>query len=48
MLHLLQEKEELNHLLQEDQEAANQRKLVTSQISRLNKAYQYIVDFKSL
>ncbi|XP_042666921.1 interferon-induced GTP-binding protein Mx-like isoform X2 [Centrocercus urophasianus] len=48
MLHLLQEKEELNHLLQEDHEAANQRKLLTSQISRLNKAYQYLADFKSL
>ncbi|XP_042723192.1 interferon-induced GTP-binding protein Mx-like [Lagopus leucura] len=48
MLHLLQEKEELNHLLQEDHEAANRRKLLTSQISRLNKANQYLVDFKSL
>ncbi|XP_031468372.1 interferon-induced GTP-binding protein Mx-like isoform X1 [Phasianus colchicus] len=48
MLHLLQEKEGLNHLLQEDHEAANHRELLTSQISRLNKAYQYLVDFKSL
>uniref|UniRef100_A0A8C3L7E5 Uncharacterized protein n=3 Tax=Chrysolophus TaxID=9087 RepID=A0A8C3L7E5_CHRPC len=48
MLHLLQEKEELNHLLQEDHQAANRRELLTSQISRLNKAYQYLVDFKSL
>lgn len=48
MLQLLQEKEELNHLLQEDHEAANRRKLLTSQISRLNKANQYLVDFKSL
>ncbi|POI33023.1 hypothetical protein CIB84_003224 [Bambusicola thoracicus] len=48
MLHLLQGKEELNHLLQEDHEAANQQKLLTSKISHLNKAYQYMVDFKSL
>nr|BAF30836.1 Mx protein [Gallus gallus] len=48
MLHLLQGKEEINYLLQEDHEAANQQKLLTSRISHLNKAYQYLVDFKSL
>uniref|UniRef100_A0A8C2TDF5 MX dynamin like GTPase 2 n=1 Tax=Coturnix japonica TaxID=93934 RepID=A0A8C2TDF5_COTJA len=48
MLNLLQGKEELNHLLQEDQEAAHHRKLLTEQISHLNKAHQYLVDFKSL
>ncbi|XP_021261601.1 interferon-induced GTP-binding protein Mx-like [Numida meleagris] len=48
MLQLLQGKEDLNHLLQEDHEVANHRKLLISQIDHLNKAYQYLVDFKSL
>ncbi|NXC49522.1 MX protein, partial [Penelope pileata] len=45
MLHLLQEKEELNHLLQEDHEAAKHKNLLSSRINRLTKAYQYLRDF---
>ncbi|XP_075287808.1 interferon-induced GTP-binding protein Mx-like isoform X1 [Opisthocomus hoazin] len=48
MLHLLQEKEKINHLLQEDSEAAKHRSYLSQRVDRLNKACQYLRDFTSL
>ncbi|XP_009471807.1 PREDICTED: interferon-induced GTP-binding protein Mx-like [Nipponia nippon] len=48
MLHLLQEKDQLSHLLQEDSEAAKHRSYLSQQVDRLTKACQYLRDFSSL
>ncbi|XP_010171867.1 interferon-induced GTP-binding protein Mx1 [Antrostomus carolinensis] len=48
MLHLLQEKDKLNHLLQEDGEAAKHRSYLSQRVNRLTKACQYLRDFTSL
>ncbi|KFW12613.1 Interferon-induced GTP-binding protein Mx, partial [Eurypyga helias] len=48
MLHLLQEKEKLSHLLQEDSEAAKHRNYLNEQVNRLSKACQYLRDFTLL
>ncbi|XP_074889773.1 interferon-induced GTP-binding protein Mx-like isoform X2 [Buteo buteo] len=48
MLHLLQEKDKLNHLLQEDSEAAKHREYLSQRVNRLTKACQYLRDFTSL
>ncbi|KAM9246125.1 interferon-induced GTP-binding protein Mx-like [Leptosomus discolor] len=48
MLHLLQEKDKLSHLLQEDSEAAKHRNYLSQQVNRLTKACQYLRDFSSL
>ncbi|KAF1484115.1 Interferon-induced GTP-binding protein Mx, partial [Megadyptes antipodes antipodes] len=48
MLQLLQEKDKLSHLLQEDSEAAKHRSYLSQQVNRLTKAYQYLRDFASL
>ncbi|XP_009502896.2 interferon-induced GTP-binding protein Mx isoform X2 [Phalacrocorax carbo] len=48
MLHLLQEKDNLSHLLQEDSEAAKHRSYLTQRVSRLTKACQCLRDFMSL
>ncbi|NXW59907.1 MX protein, partial [Eurystomus gularis] len=48
MLHLLQEKDKLNHLLQEDSEAAKHRNYLSQRVTRLTKACQYLRDFTSL
>ncbi|XP_014793450.1 PREDICTED: interferon-induced GTP-binding protein Mx-like isoform X2 [Calidris pugnax] len=45
MLHLLQEKDKLNHLLQEDTEAAKHRSYLSQRVNRLTKACQYLRDF---
>ncbi|NWW46957.1 MX protein, partial [Pedionomus torquatus] len=45
MLHLLQEKDKLNHLLQEDSEAAKHRSYLSQRVNRLTKACQYLRDF---
>ncbi|NWY57659.1 MX protein, partial [Chionis minor] len=45
MLHLLQEKDKLSHLLQEDSEAAKQRTYLSQRVNRLTKACQYLRDF---
>ncbi|KGL98334.1 Interferon-induced GTP-binding protein Mx, partial [Charadrius vociferus] len=48
MLHLLQEKDKLNHLLQEDSEAAKHRSYLSQRVNRLTKACQYLRDFTLL
>ncbi|NXH12972.1 MX protein, partial [Bucco capensis] len=48
MLHLLQEKDKLGHLLQEDSEAAKQRSYLSQRVKRLTKACQYLKEFSSL
>ncbi|KAM6419657.1 interferon-induced GTP-binding protein Mx1 isoform 2-T2 [Pluvialis apricaria] len=48
MLHLLQEKDKLNHLLQEDSEAAKHRNYLSQRVNRLTKACQYLRDFTLL
>ncbi|XP_052650616.1 interferon-induced GTP-binding protein Mx-like isoform X2 [Harpia harpyja] len=48
MLHLLQEKDKLSHLLQEDSEAAKHRNYLSQRVNRLTKACQYLRDFTSL
>uniref|UniRef100_A0A8C3BB19 MX dynamin like GTPase 2 n=1 Tax=Cairina moschata TaxID=8855 RepID=A0A8C3BB19_CAIMO len=45
MLHLLQEREKLNSLLQEDSEAAKIRDYLSGRVNRLSKAYQCLKDF---
>ncbi|NXF89161.1 MX protein, partial [Eubucco bourcierii] len=45
MLHLLQEKGNVSHLLQEDSEAAKQREYLTQQVTRLTEAHQYLKKF---
>ncbi|KFP26650.1 Interferon-induced GTP-binding protein Mx, partial [Colius striatus] len=45
MLHLLQEKDKLSHLLQEDSEAAKQRKYLSERVTRLTKACQHLREF---
>ncbi|NWX15494.1 MX protein, partial [Aegotheles bennettii] len=47
MLHLLQEREKLSYLLQEDSEAAKHRDYLSQQVDRLSKACQYLRDFTS-
>ncbi|NXD81825.1 MX protein, partial [Halcyon senegalensis] len=47
MLHLLQEKDKISHLLQEDSEAAKHRNYLSQRVSRLTKACQYLRDFTS-
>ncbi|XP_009704375.1 PREDICTED: interferon-induced GTP-binding protein Mx1 [Cariama cristata] len=48
MLHLLQEKDKLSHLLQEDSEAAKHRSYLSQRVNRLTKACQYLRDFTLL
>ncbi|NXQ80571.1 MX protein, partial [Nyctibius grandis] len=48
MLHLLQEKDKLSHLLQEDNEAAKHRIYLSDRVNRLAKACEYLNDFTSL
>ncbi|NXH66848.1 MX protein, partial [Hydrobates tethys] len=48
MLHLLQEKDKLSHLLQEDSEAAKHRSYLSQRVNRLTNACQYLRDFTSL
>ncbi|NXT37842.1 MX protein, partial [Pelecanoides urinatrix] len=48
MLHLLQEKDKLSHLLEEDNEAAKHRTYLSERVNRLTKAYQYLRDFTLL
>ncbi|KAM6097663.1 interferon-induced GTP-binding protein Mx-like isoform 2-T2 [Chlamydotis macqueenii] len=48
MLHLLQEKDKLNHLLEEDGEAAKHRNYLSQRVDRLTKACQHLRDFTSL
>ncbi|KFP17789.1 Interferon-induced GTP-binding protein Mx, partial [Egretta garzetta] len=48
MLHLLQEKDKLSHLLQEDSEAAKHRNFLSQRVKRLTVACQYLRDFSSL
>ncbi|XP_013810702.1 interferon-induced GTP-binding protein Mx-like [Apteryx mantelli] len=48
MLHLLQEKEKLTFLLQEDGEVAKYRNSLTQRVNRLTKACQYLRNFASL
>ncbi|XP_074955666.1 interferon-induced GTP-binding protein Mx-like isoform X2 [Phalacrocorax aristotelis] len=48
MLHLLQEKDNLSCLLQEDSEAAKHRSYLTQRVNRLTKACQYLRDFMLL
>ncbi|XP_071286271.1 interferon-induced GTP-binding protein Mx-like [Agelaius tricolor] len=48
MLQLLQEKEKLNFLLDEDSEAAKTRKNLSQRVDRLNKACQYLREFSLL
>ncbi|XP_074024733.1 interferon-induced GTP-binding protein Mx-like [Numenius arquata] len=45
MLHLLQERDKLSHLLQEDSEAAKHRSYLSQRVTRLTKACQYLRDF---
>ncbi|KFW09974.1 Interferon-induced GTP-binding protein Mx, partial [Fulmarus glacialis] len=45
MLHLLQEKDKLSHLLEEDNEAAKHRSYLSQRVNRLTKACQYLRDF---
>ncbi|XP_051470186.1 interferon-induced GTP-binding protein Mx-like [Apus apus] len=47
MLHLLQEKDKLNHLLQEDSDAAKHRDYLSQRVDRLTKACQYLRNFTS-
>ncbi|NXJ61981.1 MX protein, partial [Rostratula benghalensis] len=44
-LHLLQDREKLSHLLEEDSEAAKHRSYLSQRVSRLNKALQCLRDF---
>ncbi|NXK93571.1 MX protein, partial [Formicarius rufipectus] len=48
MLHLLQDKDKLNVLLEEDSEAAKHRKYLSQRVDRLTKACQYLRDFSAL
>ncbi|KFW86811.1 Interferon-induced GTP-binding protein Mx, partial [Manacus vitellinus] len=48
MLHLLQDKDKLNVLLEEDSEAAKHRNYLSQRVHRLTKACQYLRDFSSL
>ncbi|NWQ68218.1 MX protein, partial [Neopipo cinnamomea] len=48
MLHLLQDKDKLNVLLEEDSEAAKHRNYLSQRVDRLTKACQYLRDFTSL
>lgn len=48
MLQLLQDKEKLNFLLDEDSEAAKTRNYLSQRVDRLNKACQYLREFSSL
>ncbi|KAF4797756.1 Interferon-induced GTP-binding protein Mx [Turdus rufiventris] len=48
MLQLLQDKEKLNFLLEEDTEAAKTRQYLSQRVDRLTKACQYIRDFSLL
>nr|P33238.1 RecName: Full=Interferon-induced GTP-binding protein Mx; AltName: Full=Interferon-inducible Mx protein [Anas platyrhynchos]CAA79731.1 Mx protein [Anas platyrhynchos] len=48
MLHLLQEREKLNSLLQENSEAAKMRNYLSGRVNRLSKAYQCLKDFSCL
>ncbi|NXC65726.1 MX protein, partial [Anhinga anhinga] len=48
MLHLLQEKDKLSYLLEEDSEAAKHRSYLSQRVNRLTKACQYLRDFTSL
>uniref|UniRef100_A0A8B9DNG1 MX dynamin like GTPase 2 n=1 Tax=Anser cygnoides TaxID=8845 RepID=A0A8B9DNG1_ANSCY len=48
MLHLLQEREQLNILLQEDSEAARIRNYLSGRVNRLSKAYQCLKTFSCL
>ncbi|XP_027597756.1 interferon-induced GTP-binding protein Mx-like [Pipra filicauda] len=48
MLHLLQDKDKLNVLLEEDSEAAKHRNYLSQRVDRLTKACQYLRDFSSL
>ncbi|XP_075347981.1 interferon-induced GTP-binding protein Mx-like isoform X2 [Mycteria americana] len=48
MLHLLQEKDKLNYLLEEDSEAAKRRTYLSQRVNRLTKACQYLRDFSLL
>ncbi|NWS14135.1 MX protein, partial [Pachyramphus minor] len=48
MLHLLQDKDKLNVLLEEDSEAAKHRNYLSQRVERLTKACQYLRDFSSL
>ncbi|NXF04323.1 MX protein, partial [Smithornis capensis] len=47
MLHLLQDKEKINLLLEEDSEAAKLRNYLSQRVDRLTKACQYLRDFSS-
>ncbi|XP_065533066.1 interferon-induced GTP-binding protein Mx1 isoform X2 [Lathamus discolor] len=48
MLHLLQEKTKLSHLLQEDSEAAKHKNYLSERADRLTTARQYLQNFTSL
>ncbi|NWR88213.1 MX protein, partial [Furnarius figulus] len=48
MLHLLQDKDKLNVLLEEDSEAAKHRNYLSQRVDRLTKACQYLRDFSAL
>ncbi|NXV76774.1 MX protein, partial [Atlantisia rogersi] len=48
MLHLLQEKDKLDHLLQEDSEAARRRSNLSQRVNCLTKACQHLRDFSSM
>ncbi|XP_027743199.1 interferon-induced GTP-binding protein Mx-like [Empidonax traillii] len=48
MLHLLQDKDKLNLLLEEDSEAAKHRNYLSQRVDRLTKACQYLRDFSAL
>ncbi|NXV43976.1 MX protein, partial [Uria aalge] len=45
MLHLLQAKDKLSHLLEEDSDAAKHRNYLSQRVNRLTKACQYLRDF---
>ncbi|NXD63896.1 MX protein, partial [Eolophus roseicapillus] len=48
VLHLLQEKDKLSHLLQEDSEAAKHKNYLSERANRLTEACRYLRDFSSL
>ncbi|NXC15059.1 MX protein, partial [Corythaeola cristata] len=48
MLHLLQDKDKLNLLLEEDSEAAKHRSYLTERVNRLTKACEHLRDFTSM
>ncbi|XP_005151864.3 interferon-induced GTP-binding protein Mx-like [Melopsittacus undulatus] len=48
MLHLLQEKNKLSHLFQEDSEASKHKNYLSERADRLTKARQYLQNFTSL